>query len=177
MNIEEREKLVKKSQQAARQASKECDALMPSFPIPEDLHYEEVMKRVEALATIMLNEQISSWLVPKCPQCDGLLSLYCFTQKLICLKCQNIYALGLCGKDKQSMPTRHHPHAHVKSIKSPQKKFLHIWMCRHHARLTLLGLRFRVSTVGTRGRSVKCPQCAVFGRVQRPRFLGNPRSL
>jgi hypothetical protein len=63
-------------------------------------HYEEVIKRVEALATTMINEQISDWLVPKCPRCDGLLSQYCATQKLICLKCQDIYALGWCGKDK-----------------------------------------------------------------------------
>jgi len=102
MDIEEREKLIKKSQEeASRTHEKICDALMPaSSSISEDTHYEEVLKRVEALETTMLNEQISNWLVPKCPQCDGLLSGYCCTAKLICLKCQNIYALGLCGKDK-----------------------------------------------------------------------------
>jgi len=65
-----------------------------------DIHYEDIKKKLEALEKELLDLEISNWLIPRCPKCDGILSQYCFTQKLICLRCQSIYALGWCGIDK-----------------------------------------------------------------------------
>jgi hypothetical protein len=65
-----------------------------------DIHYKEILKKLEATEKELLDLEISNWLIPRCPKCDGILSLYPFTQKLICLKCQSIYALGWCGVDK-----------------------------------------------------------------------------
>jgi len=64
------------------------------------LHYNEIKEKIEALEKELLNLELSNWLIPRCPKCDGILSQYAMTQKLICLKCQSIYALGWCGIDK-----------------------------------------------------------------------------
>jgi phage FluMu protein Com len=69
------------------------------MPYP-DVHYEEIKKKLEATEKELLDLEISNWLIPKCPKCNGILSAYCFTEKLICLKCQSIYTLNFVGTDK-----------------------------------------------------------------------------
>jgi hypothetical protein len=65
--------------------------------------YNYLKSRLELLEKEMLDKEVSAWLIPKCPKCDGILSLYTFTQKLVCLKCGSVWALGWCLKEKPSI--------------------------------------------------------------------------
>jgi acetyl-CoA carboxylase beta subunit len=70
---------------------------MPTSPE----NYEKFRKQVNALETEIQHQMITSWIPPMCPECQGILSHYCMTRnKLICLKCNNVYEMQPKGKDE-----------------------------------------------------------------------------
>lgn len=49
--------------------------------------YEYTEKRLSDLQDEMFKAEKGIWLVPKCPECGGVLSQKCMSTRLVCLKC------------------------------------------------------------------------------------------
>lgn len=49
--------------------------------------YEYTEKRLSDLQDEMFKAEKSTWFVPKCPECEGVLSQKFMSTRLVCLKC------------------------------------------------------------------------------------------
>jgi hypothetical protein len=65
--------------------------------------YNYLKSRLELLEKEMSDKEVSAWILPRCPQCGGVLSQYTFTSKLVCLECGSVWALGWCEREKASI--------------------------------------------------------------------------
>jgi hypothetical protein len=66
-------------------------------------NYKTFIEMIGKLETTVQNMELAAWIPPHCPACglEGILSHYCFSpNRLICLKCANVYEMQLKGKDK-----------------------------------------------------------------------------
>ena len=55
--------------------------------------YEKLKTKLYQLQDRNVQENLTSWMVPQCPKCRGILSQVCMSRLLVCLKCDTEFDL------------------------------------------------------------------------------------